>query len=85
MALGPFPLDSGLPVAGGEASWAKPHGNWLLRAWQILRAAEDSGVTAARPTKNYELWVGRPYFDTTIGLPIWWNGSDWIDAAGNIV
>lgn len=85
MPLQPFPLDSALPVTRGMASWPKPLGNWFARAWQIIAAAEQSGITAARPVKNYELWIGRPYFDTTIGLPIWWNGSDWIDAAGNVV
>lgn len=26
--------------------------------------------------------VGEEFFDTNVGLPIWWDGSDWIDAAG---
>lgn len=42
-----------------------------------------SGETAGRPTER--LQVGQYYFDTDVGLPIWWNGSDWIDAAGNVV
>jgi hypothetical protein len=42
-----------------------------------------SGETAGRPIER--LQVGQYYFDTTIGLPIWWNGSDWIDAAGTVV
>ena len=42
-----------------------------------------SGTSANRPTEN--LQIGQFYFDTDVGLPIWWNGSDWIDAAGNVV
>lgn len=42
-----------------------------------------SGETASRPIER--LQVGQYYFDTDVGLPIWWNGSDWIDAAGNVV
>ena len=46
-----------------------------------------SGDTASRPvdTGDIKLRVGDQYFDTTIGLPIWWDGTDWIDAAGTVV
>jgi len=43
----------------------------------------SSGTTADRPTER--LMVGQYYFDTTVGLPIYWNGTNWIDAAGNVV
>jgi hypothetical protein len=42
-----------------------------------------SGITANRPTERLE--VGQYYFDTTLGLPIYWNGTNWIDAAGTVV
>jgi hypothetical protein len=42
-----------------------------------------SGITADRPTER--LQVGQYYFDTTIGRPIWWNGTNWINAAGTVV
>jgi hypothetical protein len=47
----------------------------------------DSGVTADRPisTTLVKLQIGQYYFDTTIGRPIWWNGTNWINAAGTIV
>src|SRR5690606_7186561 len=38
--------------------------------------------TAGRPL---DVPVGFMGFDTDLGLPIWWNGTDWIDASGNIV
>lgn len=81
--INPPPLQSALPVSARMAIWPKPWGNFFTRAWQLLAAAEEAGLTAARPVKN--LWIGRPYFDTTLGLPIWWDGSQWIDAAGNTV
>jgi hypothetical protein len=43
----------------------------------------SSGITADRPTER--LVVGQYYFDTTVGLPIYWDGTNWIDAAGNVV
>lgn len=42
----------------------------------------QSGVTASRPGAPV---TGTRYFDTTINLPIWYNGSGWQDAAGNAV
>jgi hypothetical protein len=57
-------------------------------AIQILQALTLSGTTANRPTKF--IWVGRPYFDTTIGKPIWaksWAAgtTSWVDATGGAV
>lgn len=43
-------------------------------------ALQKSGTTAQRPTKG--LYIGLPYFDTTLGTPIWYSGSDWVDATG---
>lgn len=51
--------------------------------YNILQfAGSASGTTAERP---YNLVVGFQYFDTTIGKPIWWNGSNWVDATGTAV
>lgn len=44
--------------------------------------APKSGLTAERPTVNQ---IGYQYFDTTLGKPIWWNGTVWKDAAGTTV
>jgi hypothetical protein len=47
----------------------------------------DAGLTADRPisTTFIKLQIGQQYFDTTIGRPIWWNGTNWINAAGTVV
>jgi len=47
----------------------------------------DSGVTADRPltTGTPKLRVGSYYFDTTLGIPIWWNGTNWVNASGTTV
>lgn len=41
-----------------------------------------NGTTANRPTASV---VGQSYLDTQIGLPVWWNGTNYQDAAGNVV
>jgi hypothetical protein len=41
-----------------------------------------SGTTAERPGVN--LYIGQMYFNTSpgLGIPFWWNGTDWVDASG---
>lgn len=41
-----------------------------------------NGLTAARPAAPV---TGQFYYDTTIGKPIWWNGTNWKDATGATV
>jgi hypothetical protein len=49
----------------------------VTELWELADAV--SGTTAARPDTTT---VGFTYFDTTLGLPIWWDGADWVDATG---
>ena len=56
---------------------------WFESALTILFSLQQSGTTAQRPTKK--LWVGRRYFDTTLGHPIWYDGTNWVDATGATV
>jgi hypothetical protein len=42
-----------------------------------------SGTTANRPAT--ELLIGQYYFDTTLGIPIWYNGTNWVNATGTTV
>ena len=48
-----------------------------------VAAIPVAGETTSRPTEN--LNVGQQFFDTTLGLPIWWDGANWIDASGTVV
>jgi hypothetical protein len=57
--------------------------NWLSPVGQ-------SGPTSQRPVAavNVFMYVGRSYFDTTLGIPIWvksLNPTVWINASGGVV
>jgi len=39
-------------------------------------------TTALRPTTSI---LGESYFDTTVTKPVWWNGTNYQDAAGNVI
>ena len=41
------------------------------------------GTTTQRPTDNVQ--IGLIYFDTTLGVPIWWSGAHWVNASGTTV
>jgi hypothetical protein len=41
----------------------------------------SSGSTVNIPTEN--LQVGQYYFNTDLGIPIYWNGAQWINALGS--
>ena len=40
-----------------------------------------NGTTANRPISSI---TGQRYFDTTIGRPVYWNGSTFVDGAGSV-
>lgn len=64
----------------------RPWYAWLSDADKLLTALKGSGTTAQRPTTF--LYVGRPYFDTTLGKPVWLESvgpSVWVDATGTPV
>lgn len=47
-----------------------------------LRANKLIGATADRPTGLGTAEKGYQFFDTTLNLPIWWNGSAWVKSDG---
>lgn len=49
-----------------------------------LVSGVDSCTSGSRPTPT-DLPVGFPTFDTTLGKPIWWTGTNWVDATGTVV
>lgn len=54
--------------------------NFLGQLFRACLAIYESGATAQRPVTG--LWIGRPYFDTTLGKPIWYKSPGWVKADG---
>jgi hypothetical protein len=82
MANFDFPGD--FPVVGEGRKLTVPWASWFTRANRTVQAVNQSGTTANRPTSG--LWVGRPFFDTTLNKPIWVKAVSpavvWVDATG---
>ena len=53
---------------------------FLVNLYRVCLNQVESGTTAQRPTKT--LYTGRRYFDTTLGYPIWHNGTIWVKSDG---
>lgn len=68
-------FDNGIAVEV-SATWR----NFFSAVAAVLTGLTQSGATAGRPTAF--LWVGRPYFDTDLVIPIWYDGTQWVDATG---
>lgn len=89
--LGPFPardvvdvtVDKGPSKLTGLGHFRPPLIEWFKKIFIIAFDQQNSGTTAQRPTT--ELYVGKSYFDTTLGYGIRWNGTNWVDGQGNTV
>ena len=68
----------------GRNRMAIRHRNTTGNAWTpwMFIATQQATASSARPTNPQ---LGEMNFDTTLGHPIWWNGSAWVDAAGATV
>jgi hypothetical protein len=51
-----------------------------LNNYTQATATPDYGTTINRPKTG--LQTGQQYFDTTLDIPIWWNGTKWVNASG---
>lgn len=58
--------------------------SWLPKVRRLISDASTppNGTTAKRPTVTQ---IGFYYFDTTLGKPIFWSGTQWVDATGAAV
>lgn len=53
-----------------------------LKSKLAAAATIQSGTTEQRPAEN--LVVGQTFFDTTLGVPVFWNGTEWHNPFANI-
>ena len=68
-------------ITENDGSLSRPWTEWFTKLWGIQQDA--SGTTANRPVTN--LFVGRMYFDVTLGKPIWLKSvtpTVWVDSTG---
>lgn len=54
-----------------------------LDQFNTLNSTPEFGLTATRPVLG--LQIGQIYYDTTLGIPVWWNGTVWKNASGTTV
>ena len=77
MAISQPPFQSTLVDADDRVQ--TPWAQWFSQLQPILQSVVASGPTSGRPTQN--LFIGYPYFDTTIDQTVYWNGVIWVTYA----
>lgn len=69
---------------GADGRISQVSEGWLIffnQVYNICSALVQSGSSTNRPTSY--LWVGKPYFDETLGQFVYWDGDQWMTAPGN--
>jgi hypothetical protein len=68
------------PVVDADGNAKPGYKDFFSQVFRLLVALTLSGTTLNRPTTF--LFVGRIYFDTTLGKPVWFKNPGWVDATG---
>ena len=76
------PAQNGQPISRSKFIGNYDDTNKVLGEWSCLW--QGSGDSTSRPS-NTNKFIGMQYFDTTLNKPIWWNGTNWIDANGTSI
>jgi len=82
---GNLALTTGVPTGTGTRGQISLNARQIDAASTPLLHKWQTGATGSRPAGLVAGDAGRTFFDTTLGLPIWWNGTGWINAAGAAV
>ncbi len=83
MALQLVDLPQDTLIVGGRPS--KSFFGFLRALYLVCNSEQQYGATAQRPT---DVWIGRRYFDTTLGYPIYVKTVTplvWVNGAGATV
>jgi hypothetical protein len=86
MATNSFEQPGDFPVVTESRYATQVWLQWFTRVHNAVASLYQSGTTANRPTAL--LWVGRMYYDTTLGYPVWVHSvkpAVWHNAAGAVV
>lgn len=80
-----YDLPKGAPF-DASGNWTPAWAQWLTRTHGAVITLQQDGPTSQRPDRL--LWVGRFYYDSDLGKPIWLHAINpvvWHDASGTPV
>jgi hypothetical protein len=80
-----FEFPSNSAVVGDDKMATQPWALVFSRWHAIITSMAQSGTTADRPVAG--LWIGRRYFDTTLGKPVYLKSirpNVWVDGIGAV-
>lgn len=72
-----------LSFIGGEVMVNQQWHGWFSEGFISWNRDKGVGLTADRPVDGIS--AGDYYFDSDLGIPIWYDSTNWIDATGSTV
>lgn len=81
-----LPPAQAAPVLNEDGTYTVPYRQMMSTMARTMNTFTQYGTTAQRPTSG--LYIGYPFFDTTVGKPIWVRSVGpvvWVDGAGTVV
>lgn len=84
--LSPIPVR--VPIVGKDGTPTPVWQSWFNSIYTWCVGNGESGTTGQRPT-GQSLFIGRPYFDTTLGYMVWVKQVSpsviWVNGSGTSV
>ena len=81
------PIPQTAVITDGKGNLSPTYQQWFQSIQRWLSPVGQSDITANRPIKN--LYIGQPFFDTTLGYMIWVKyvgpPAVWVNGAGSAV
>ena len=80
-------MQANTPVSDSKGKITTQWLSWFQSVTSTCNSLQTSGTTSQRPTGS-RIWIGMPYFDTTLGKPVFLKTASpivWVDATGTPV
>ena len=82
LRLGQYAASPASSLGDGSVWWSTNLSMMLMRRGTDNLRVQTNDNGASRPSSPA---TGQQFFDTSLGHPIWWSGSSWVDATGSSV
>jgi hypothetical protein len=73
-------------LPGKGSLYPAPGETWMITSlfgsWMFMFPIIPEASSGDTDSRSANPQLGQPYFDTTIGRPVWYNGTEWVDATG---
>ena len=84
-----YPKISDLPSDASHGAMGLVNGTYPVvktpQGWMIQNLVGTTAILSSLDSGIGALSNGQSAFNTTLGKPVWWNGTNWVDATGSVI